>query len=234
MENLFYQPEISNGIVNLDADESRHCVKVLRKKSGDIISITDGRGRFYNAHLIDTNPVRCLFDIQSVIDCPKKNYTIHLAISPTKNTDRIEWMVEKCVEIGVDEITLLHCRKTERKVFKIGRIEKIAISAMKQSKRAWLPTINQLTPFQEFMKHVDSQASRYIAHVDHSNSTHLQSVAKRDGSYVVLIGPEGDFSTEELELAAQNNFVKVSLGNYRLRTETAGLMACQVLNLVNI
>jgi len=233
MENLFYQPAIVTGIHYLDQEESKHCIRVLRKKQGENILITDGLGHLYKALITNPNPAKCEFTIQSVTEDPKRNYNIHLAISPTKNSDRIEWMVEKCVEIGIDEVTLLLCRNTEKKKFKTTRIEKLAISAMKQSHRGWLPKINPLTSFNDFIKSLPPNTTNYIAYVDQSNPNHLLHLAKPSEDYVVMVGPEGDFSPDEIDIATQQAFKKVSLGNYRLRTETAGLAVCQILNLIN-
>lgn len=233
MENLFYQPDLRNDVFYLNEDESRHCVKVLRKRTGDMITITDGQGCFYTARITTAESSRCEFSIQDIHEEEKKDYSIHLAISPTKNSDRIEWMVEKCVEIGIDEISLLLCRNTERKGFNTTRLEKVAISAMKQSYRAFLPTINPCNSFQDFIKSVPRGISKFIAHVDHSNPQQLVSVAKRNAKSLILIGPEGDFSADEIIAAQENGFMKVGLSKYRLRTETAGLFSCSVLNAIN-
>lgn len=218
---------------HLPEDESRHCIKVLRKKVGDRIQITDGLGCFYYALITNPSSVKCEFSVQSEEKIPAANYYIHIAISPTKSADRIEWMVEKCVEIGIDEISLLHCKNTERKKFRTDRLEKIAITAMKQSHRSRLPRINPLLPVAEFIKSARAQDSKFIAHVDNANPIQLIHAAKATSRYVVLIGPEGDFSTSEISLAIKNDFKKVSLGDYRLRTETAGLYVCSVLHHIN-
>jgi len=233
MENIFFQPEITNGILYLNPDESRHCLKVLRKKSGDSITLTDGAGYFYEAFITETSNNQCRFSIQKKWREPKRNYHIHLAISPTKNPDRIEWMVEKCVEIGIDQITFLACKNTERNTIKRERILKVALSAMKQSVRATLPVLSPLISFQEFVTGNFEEATKFVAYVDLENPAHLKSSAKASQHYMILVGPEGDFTKEELSLALHHGFKKVSLGNHRLRTETAGLVACQILNLVN-
>lgn len=234
MENLFYQPEISNGSLFLDQDESKHCAKVLRKRPGEVIPVTDGKGTCYTVKLTDVAQHKCAFTIQSQIIQTKQNYHIHLAISPTKNADRMEWMVEKCVEVGIDTITFLHCRNTERMTFKTDRVERIALSAMKQSQRYYMPTIEPLLPFKEFTNQQQDHTEKFIAYVDLTNPNHLFHSAIPRQHYVILIGPEGDFTEEELRLAEASGFKKVSLGEYRLRTETAGLTACQILNLVNL
>jgi 16S rRNA (uracil1498-N3)-methyltransferase len=230
--NLFYQPQIAQGILHLDPDESRHVVKVLRKKLGDKLHLTDGKGVFYEATITNPDTRKCVFDINKTIAEPKRNFVIHIAISPTKNTDRIEWFVEKSVEFGIDRITLLECDHTERQHIKVERLEKMAISAMKQSLKATLPAIHPLTSFRNFIISRD-ESEKYIAHVDKENKSLLKNLVKPETSYVILIGPEGDFSDEELMLAEAEGFKKVSLGPSRLRTETAGLAACHILNLAN-
>jgi 16S rRNA (uracil1498-N3)-methyltransferase len=230
--NLFYQPQIAEGVLTLDPEEARHCVRVLRKKAGDVISLTDGNGNFFQARLTQVDARACAFEIIETQTIPLKNYRIHIGISPTKNADRIEWFVEKCVEFGVDEITLLDCDHTERSFIKTDRLSKVAVSAMKQSLKATLPKINGLTPFKTFVQE-QTETEKFIAFVDFSNPEHLKDLAKPQQSYLLLIGPEGDFSSQELALALKQNFTKVSLGSSRLRTETAGMAGCHILNLVN-
>ena len=229
--NLFYQPLIPQGISYLDADESRHCVKVLRHTVGDTLRITDGQGFFYDAIITKADDRQCTFRIAETIAQPPRNFTIHIAISPTKNADRIEWFVEKAVELGVDKISIVECENTERTYLKKERLEKVAISAMKQSLKAILPRIEGLLPFQDIL--TDNATQKFIAYVDQQNPDHLKNMAAAGKDYVVLIGPEGDFSPDELNVALQNGFKKVSLGPSRLRTETAGLAACHILNLIN-
>ena len=228
---LFYQPEIPEGVLHLDEEESRHCIKVLRKNNGDSIHITDGKGSFYTALITKADPRQCVFLVKETQQQAKKDYRIHIAISPTKNADRIEWFVEKAVELGVDEITLMDCENTERSHIKSTRLKKVAISAMKQSLKAFLPTINELTSFADVLKM--KEGSAYIAYVDSSNPLHLKEAAAGFKNALMLIGPEGDFSPEELSLAVNSGFQKVSLGKSRLRTETAGMAACHILNLVH-
>lgn len=230
--NLFYQPGIPDGIFHLDSDESRHCVKVLRRKNGDLIRITDGKGFFYDATISRADERSCAFVVQEKIAAPLRPYSIHIAISPTKNADRIEWFVEKAVEFGVDQISLVECDHTERTFIKPERLMKVAISAMKQSLKASLPVIGSLVSFRNLLPDVTA-VQRFIAYVDHSNPDHLKALASPGEKYCVLIGPEGDFSPEELSFALQHGFKKVSLGSSRLRTETAGLAACHILNLLN-
>ena len=232
--NLFFQPGIPDGVLYLDADESRHCVKVLRKKPGDVISITDGKGFFYDAVIARADPSQCFFEIQKKQAAEKRDFYIHIAISPTKNTDRIEWFVEKATELGVDKISLMDCKNTERSFIKTDRLNKVAISAMKQSLKATLPEISDhLLQFTEVVEHC-SEEVKCIAIVDTTNPLHLMEAAGRATSYCILIGPEGDFSAEELRTSLEYRFKKVSLGPSRLRTETAGVAACHILNLINL
>jgi 16S rRNA (uracil1498-N3)-methyltransferase len=229
--NLFYQPAISLGHLNLDEEESRHAIKVLRMVKGDELQLTDGKGFFYKARITQADLKKCGFEIIDRKQVPQKNYHIHIAIAPTKNADRMEWFVEKALEIGIDRFSFMRCQNSERKTINIERMEKIAISAMKQSGQAWLPPFSAMVPLEEIVK---SQATqKFIAYVDALNTNLLKSIATAHEKYLVLIGPEGDFREEELKLALDNNFVKVSLGKSTLRTETAGLAACHILNLIN-
>jgi len=230
--NLFYQPLISQDVFYLDQEESKHCVKVLRRTKDDVLKITDGKGNFYDAVITKADPQQCQFQIKEKIAELVKKFSIHIAISPTKNPERIEWFVEKAVELGVDEISFVHCKTTERPFIKIERLEKVAISAMKQSLKATLPKVNDLIKLDHLIKQ-SKEAEKFIAYVDHSNPLHLKNAATSAANYLVLIGPEGDFSDGELTQAIQQGFQKVSLGNSRLRTETAGVAACHILNLIN-
>lgn len=230
--NLFYQPGIQQGITYLDAEESRHAVRVLRMMEGDQFDLTDGKGCFYSIKITKADSKKCEFEILAKKEILKKNFYIHIAIAPTKNIDRIEWFVEKAIEIGIDEISFILCKNSERKTINLERIEKIAVSAMKQSQQAWLPKLNPILPFKEIL--ISNTDQKFIAYVDSSNPKHLQSVTQHNKKYLVLVGPEGDFSEEELEIAIHHGFEKVSLGSNRLRTETAGLVAVQVLGLANL
>jgi len=230
--NLFYQPHLHEGIHYLDPEESRHCIKVLRKRPGDTLQLTDGQGFFYTATLVQADPQRCVFEIIEKHAAPARSFSIHVAISPTKNADRVEWFVEKSVEIGIDAITLVDCEHTERTHIKHERLEKLAVSAMKQSVKASLPRLTGLTPLPAFIAQAKA-TEKFIAYVDPTNPQHLFRTAIPNQDYLVLIGPEGDFSKAELELCLQHGFCKVSLGPSRLRTETAGLAACHALHLLN-
>jgi 16S rRNA (uracil1498-N3)-methyltransferase len=229
---LYYQPDIDKGIQFLHEEESRHAIKVLRHKPGDLLNVTDGRGVLYQATIIKANASKCEFSVASKSIIEPKNYTIHLAIAPTKNVERIEWLVEKIVEIGVNKISILPTKHSERNRIKIDRLYKKAISALKQSGQYYLPEINQQADFTEFIKQQPAD-EKFIAHVDESNEVHLQNAAGKSKNYIVLIGPEGDFSKDELHMAIEAGYIKVSLGKNRLRTETAGMAACHILNLVN-
>lgn len=230
--NLFYQPFLPDGVFYLDVEESRHCIRVLRRKQGDPLRLTDGKGFFYNAVITKDDPKQCYFEIVEKIAEPTRNYKTHIAISPTKNTDRIEWFVEKAVEIGVDIITLIDCKNTERSHIKLTRLEKVAISAMKQSLKASIPSIQELVSFKDAVINA-TEKDKFIAFVDPSNPQNLKNIIQKESTTIILIGPEGDFSNDELALALQHGFLKVSLGNSRLRTETAGLVACHIINLFN-
>jgi len=230
--NLFYQPLLAEGVHHLDAEESRHAIKVLRRKVGDTLFITDGKGFFYDAVIKVASEKQCTFEITNTTAAPVREYTIHIAISPTKNNERIEWFIEKAVELGIDRVSLIECDHTERAYLKGERLRKVAISAMKQSLKASLPRIDEVTTFKKFLPTVGEQ-QRFIAYVDSANPLHLHNAASPRQSYCVLIGPEGDFSQEELNQALAANFQKVSLGQGRLRTETAGLASCHILNLIN-
>ncbi len=225
---LFYHPLIQEGAYQLDGEEFRH-FKVLRLKAGGQIDITDGLGKIYNATITDVKKTSCNFSIKNVTSIPRRSHSIHIAIAPTKNLDRIEWFVEKATEIGIEEISFINCKTSERKVVNLDRLQKKAISAMKQSGQAWLPKINAIRPFNKVLV---SNDLKFIAHVDSSNTTHLKDT-DTNANYLVLIGPEGDFVQDEIELALKEGFKKVTLGTSTLRTETAGLAACHILNLIN-
>jgi 16S rRNA (uracil1498-N3)-methyltransferase len=230
--NLFYQPLIPEGLLVLEQEESRHCIKVLRKKTGDVIRVTDGKGMFYDCVLEDPDPLACRFSVTNKFQEQRKNYLVHIAIAPTKSPDRIEWFVEKAVELGIDTISFLECHNSERSTIKKDRLHKIAVSAMKQSLKASLPLIGPLTKLTAFI-HTAAETEKYIAYVDEKNPDHLKDVAPPGRDYLVLVGPEGDFTPDELSASMATGFKKVSLGKSRLRTETAGLAACHVLNLLN-
>jgi 16S rRNA (uracil1498-N3)-methyltransferase len=223
--NLFYQPGLQQGVNLLDGDEARHA-KVLRLSVGDRILVTDGQG------LIAEASVTSGFGFNIINqEIKPRPYSINLFVAPTKNADRTEWLVEKATEIGVSSITMMECHRNERSRVNIDRLAKVTISAMKQSQQSWLPDVKELTPFSDIiMKKFDQN---FIAFVDHTNPDQLKNLAKAGKSYGVLIGPEGDFTDEEVKHAIANEWRKVSLGPNRLRTETAALVGCLTLALIN-
>lgn len=232
MKSLFYAPDIA---VNqeLPEEESGHCARVLRLKEGDRITLTDGKGVFYTAVLTDIHPRHCRVDItEQLSQKPLWDYTIHIAVAPTKNIDRMEWFVEKATEIGINTITFLHCRYSERKEIKWQRLHKIAVNAMKQSQKAVLPQINEMVDFGSFITQ-PFDGTRLIAHCENDEKQLIRDVYKPNKNALVLIGPEGDFSTVEINSARAAGFIPVSLGASRLRTETAALVACHTLHLLN-
>ncbi len=226
---LFYQPLLPQ-VNTLDLEESKHCVKVLRKQNGDIIHLIDGKGNFYEGKITEANHKKCGFEILNTNAEKPHAFKRHIAISPTKNLDRMEWFIEKSVELGVDEITFINCYHSERKVLKLDRLEKKAISAMKQSGKASLPILNEMIAFEDFIKHTHSSL-KCLAYVDFENPVHFKDLLKADQDALILIGPEGDFSGKEVETAKSSGFGIVSLGNSRLRTETAGIAAVHIMNL---
>ncbi len=231
--NIFYCPELLNGQTTLDKEESAHAVRVLRMKEGDDLIIVDGKGGFYKAKISSANPNQCKFEIiEKKENYRKRNYYLHIAIAPTKNFDRTEWFLEKATEIGIDEITFLNCEKSERRVVKLDRVEKIVVSAMKQSVKAFLPKVNEMVDFKKFIKS-QSAESKFISHCRDGEKQNLKDCINNRKNILILIGAEGDFSEAEVKLATENGFTSVSLGESRLRTETAGVVACHTINLLN-
>lgn len=229
---LFYTPAIE--VCNcLSEEESQHCVRVLRYTRGDAILLTDGRGSTYNAIITNPHPKHCQFEVISKEKQIKSHqFYLHIAIAPTKNIERLEWMIEKCTEIGVDEITPILCRFSERKQIRQDRLEKIILSAAKQSLTPYLPKLNPLTDINEVIEK-SNEETRFIAHCYKNEKKELKNEIKKGASCLLLIGPEGDFSEQEVSDALQHGFVPVSLGNSRLRTETAGVVACHTAILLN-
>ncbi|MCD7971422.1 MAG: 16S rRNA (uracil(1498)-N(3))-methyltransferase [Candidatus Azobacteroides sp.] len=229
---IFYTPHILTDHT-LPEDESRHAVKVLRLRDGDMILQTDGQGTFYKTKIINAHQKHCLTEIVEVLpQKQERDFRIHIAVAPTKNMDRFEWFAEKATEIGIDEITPLRCRFSERKEMKTERIEKILVAGMKQSQKAFLPKLNPLVDFALFMN-AQLPEQRFIAHCyEDISKIPLKDAYEKGKDVVILIGPEGDFSPDETELAVTNKFRPVSLGNSRLRTETAALVACHTIHLM--
>ena len=230
---LFYQPDLIPDAPTLPPDESRHCIKVLRRQVGDHLHVVDGKGTFCEGIITLADPKRCAFDIARTWAEPIRPYSVHLVIAPTKNLDRMEWLAEKAVEIGIDQLSFVQCDHSERNVLKTDRIVKKAVAAMKQSGRASLPVTHELQSFSQRLAQPTEADQRFLAYVDPKNSLHLQHAARAGLSYEVWVGPEGGFSEREVAMAQAAHFDIVSLGAYRLRTETAGLMACAALHLIN-
>lgn len=233
--HLFYQPDIvpDEPVQLLTEDDSRHAVKTLRLSVGDAVAVTDGRGNRYLAAIHSVDARRCAFRITEVQTTPPRSFSIRICIAPTKNSDRIEWFIEKAVEIGIERISFFFGQHSERRVLKLERLEKIAVAAMKQSLQSYLPTIDEALPFGDFLKTV-TEEQRFIAHLPTNELP--QNLLKRAtvaGQYAVLVGPEGDFSEREIQQAMAAGFQMVTLGPNRLRTETAGLMACHTLTVLN-
>lgn len=233
--HLFYQPDIvpDEPVQLLTEDDSRHAVKTLRLSVGDAVAVTDGRGNRYLAAIHTADARRCAFRISETQTTPPRPFSIRICIAPTKNIDRIEWFIEKAVEIGIERISFFFGQHSERRVLKLDRLEKIAVAAMKQSLQSYMPVIDEALPFGELMKTIP-EAQRFIAHLPADEQPqHLIKQAAVAGQYAVLIGPEGDFSEKEIQQAMSAGFQLVTLGPNRLRTETAGLMACHTLNVLN-
>lgn len=228
---IFYAPDINGNTYTLPEEESKHCIRVLRLAQGDTITLIDGRGNLFSAQISTPSPKRCEVIVTNVkSDFGKRNFHIHLAIAPTKNLDRLEWFMEKCTEIGIDEFTLLLCEHSERKVANTERLEKIVISAVKQSIKAYMPKINELIPIKQFIQQ-PIEGQKFIAHCNSWELPLLKDEIETGQGITVLIGPEGDFSPAEVELAEKSGFKGISLGRARLRTETAGVVACHIANL---
>ncbi|WP_321480964.1 16S rRNA (uracil(1498)-N(3))-methyltransferase [uncultured Bacteroides sp.] len=230
--HVFYTPDILTN-PELPKEEAAHCIRVLRLSTGDEITLTDGKGNFYLAEITAASNKRCSVIIKET----KPQETLwhghlHIAMAPTKNMDRNEWFAEKATEIGLDELTFLNCRYSERKVIKTERIEKILISAIKQSLKARLPKLNKMTDFDKFIAQ-DFIGQKFIAHCYEGEKPFLKDIVKANEDALVLIGPEGDFSEEEVSKAIAKGFIPISLGKSRLRTETAALVACHTLILTN-
>lgn len=226
---LFYNPSLTSESTEImfDKTESKHIVRVLRKKLGDILHVTNGKGLLFIGSISLVNDSNCIAKIDEIQPQPKPwNYYLHIAIAPTKNIDRFEWFLEKATEIGIDEITPILCSRSERKVLKNDRLEKILESAMKQSLKYQLPKLNELQSLKSFLKSTQ-KGQLFIAHCDETYRKSFKNELIKNEQITVLIGPEGDFSPEEIHLALANNFTPVTLGKSRLRTETAALVATQ-------
>lgn len=231
-DTLFFSPDIRLNSL-LPEKESQHCVKVLRMREGDNLTVTDGKGFFYECTLLQANPKQCIVSIQNSIDKQKGwNYSLRIAFAPTKQMERNEWFVEKAVEIGIDTITPVLCRYSERKEIKTERLDKIAVSAMKQSQKAYLPEIERMTAFKDIIAQ-PFNGKKFIAHCYDLPREPLAQLYQKGEDALILIGPEGDFSREEVETAIATGYQSVTLSESRLRTETACLVAIHTIHVIN-
>ncbi|MCM1293880.1 MAG: 16S rRNA (uracil(1498)-N(3))-methyltransferase [Bacteroides sp.] len=231
----FYAPDILSNPV-LPESDSQHCIRVLRRQAGDVIDVIDGRGHRLKCRIVDAHSKHTLLEVVEMKDVPlpwKGNITV--AVAPTKHIDRMEWLVEKLVEIGINRFVPLLCTHSERKELKVERLEKIAISAMKQSLKTWLPQIDEMTPIRQFVKEfAESNAQRFVAYCDKETERRvLAKELRAESDTVILIGPEGDFSPEEIRMTVESGFIPVTLGDCRLRTETAALASVQTVHVIN-
>jgi len=231
---IFYAPYIEGNHFTLDENESKHLVRVLRETPGTPVSLIDGKGNLYKGFIKTANPKACEIEITDVIkEFGKRSYRLHMAISPLKNTDRTEWFVEKSVEMGIDEITPLICSRTEKKMIRTERLNSIIVSAMKQSIKTFRPVLHPPVLFNDFISH-GYTGVKMIAHCNTGfRRDRIHDVYSRGNDAVILIGPEGDFTTEETEAALSGGFLSVHLGESRLRTETAGIAACHSVYFIN-
>ncbi len=231
---IFYIPDIKGDSCVLDEAESRHVIRVLRMTRGDRLKIVDGTGNLFEGLITYPDSSACEVKITGVTrEFEKRGYRLHVALSPIKNQDRFEWFVEKSVELGIDEITPLICRNTEKQVIKKERINNIIVSAMKQSLKAYRPVLNEPVAFRE-LTGFDHAGVKMIAHCSPEyERKKISEVYEKGMNVLILIGPEGDFTAEEVEFAARNGFIPVHLGSSRLRTETAGIAACHSIYFIN-
>ena len=229
---LFYVPDIAERW-ELSEEEAAHALRVLRLSIGAELEITDGKGNLYKAVISSIAGKHCYVEAKEVLPMPKGwNGNIHIAVAPTKNMDRIEWFAEKATEIGLDALTFVNCRFSERKVIKTERVERIVVSAMKQSLKYSKPVVDEMVDFKKFISQ-ERSGEKYIAHCYDGEKNMLKDIHQAGCDATVLIGPEGDFSPEEVKMAMEAGYKPVSLGNSRLRTETAALVACHILMLKN-
>jgi len=229
---IFFAPDIRQNAV-LSEEESAHAVKVLRLQVGDEIRIVDGAGGYFKAIITQPQPKKCFVEIiEELPEIGARNYKLHIAIAPTKNIERFEWFLEKATEIGIDEITPIITRFSERKIIKPERLQKIIVSAAKQPQKSRFPRLNPLCTFDELLNQYQA-SEKFIAHCRDTKKNLLQNLCKKASDTLILIGPEGDFCAKEVEKALSNHFTPVSLGDSRLRTETAGIIACATVQFMN-
>lgn len=225
---VFYCPELQQNTVTLSPDDSRHCAKALRMRPGDAIRLTDGAGTLADASLLSVAPDGCVAEVTARREVPPRTLRLHLAVAPTKNADRMEWLVEKAVELGVERITFVVCEHSERRRIDLDRMHRLAVAALKQSQTAWLPEL-QMADFKDFIaEQAATDAARYVAWCDDDNTRQFADADFAAGTVLLLIGPEGDFSPVEIDLCRAHGYVEVKLGSRRLRTETAALFGCVI------
>ena len=229
---VFYAPQAADGYAVLNEEESTHCVRVLRLGAGDRVTLADGCGGLYEATIEEPHPKHCSVAVTERLSLVPEPLQIQIAVAPTKNPDRTEWLVEKCTEIGVTDIALLLTAHSERKSVNVDRLRRIAVSAMKQSQRAWLPRVHPMVPISAFLASCQT-SQKMIAHCEDTVRRSIASVYRPGQSATILIGPEGDFSPEEIAQALSLQFMPVTLGDLRLRTETAAVVACHSLVFLN-
>jgi 16S rRNA (uracil1498-N3)-methyltransferase len=230
---LFYTTMFKGNHAILDENDSRHVVKVLRMSEGDKINMTDGLGNMFTGQIEAANHKRCLVQIiEKTANFGQRDFKVHMAVAPTKNISRYEWFLEKATEIGVDEITPIICGHSERAHIKTDRLERVLVAAMKQSLKASLPKINPATKLKDFLVQ-DYEAAKFIAYIAEDVTDLLKNKYQKQKDALILIGPEGDFSPAEFELAKDKGYLPISLGKSRLRTETAAIVACHTISLLN-
>lgn len=231
---LFYNPDLNPQTESFafDREESRHIVKVLRKKDSDILHVTDGNGHLFTTQITLASDNKCTVKIVSYEKKEPSKIQLHLAVAPTKMNDRYEWFLEKATEIGIAQITPIICDHSERKQINVDRMEKILVSAMKQSNQYYLPKLNPPIALKDFLK-IKSDGQRFIAHCEETQKQSLKTVMQPNVNVTILIGPEGDFSDKEIALALENQYIPVMLGETRLRTETAAIVACHTVVFAN-
>ena len=230
---LYFAADLSTSTVTLDKEESHHVIHVMRLHAGSTIDITDGKGMLANGIISAANPKTCVVEILNKNqEKSPRNYSLHIAIAPTKNIDRLEWFLEKATEIGIDTITPIICKRSERKIINEERLGKMVIAAAKQSVKTFFPVLNPLTSFKDFIR-TEMKGIKLIAHCNNGERKLLKDTYNKGKNVLVLIGPEGDFDEEEIKMAERSGFTSISLGEARLRTETAGLVACQSIGFMN-
>jgi len=230
---LFYSPLVNQGQNLLGEQESWHCTRVLRLGEGGIIHLTDGHGNLYECMIQNADPKKCIVNVISIkAEYLKRKNHLHIGIAPTKSMDRFEWFLEKATEIGIDEITPVFCVHSERIRIKTERLQKILVAAMKQSLKAYLPKLNEPVEFIKLFSK-DYPGQKFIGYCESGEEDELQKVYQQGANALILIGPEGDFSPEEILLAKKEGFIPISLGKSRLRTETAGIVACHTIMMMN-